>query len=386
MASSPLICAQESSVGLLLARVSHARPAEILESPSVVQYETLWVVRDASGAHIAVTLPDVIVPRKTGFWRLGIAHTCQLDPPSLSRPAGPGMISTGDFAYAVPAEHTPVVRVDYNGESKPCDTENARRVFDESFQLYADERPDEPFQCSWENLWFLTVLPDLVSISYARGNSDNCDSASGHHSRWRNWVQSPDDLLSPHDPTQPHKHIPFNQIFGDKGEQAWIRAVTADPCLAEAPQEELDDRTGWSLHHSDGEWHAQAFAQQGLGCGVSAYPRVTVPRSLTHGAPLPVPWLALKKQLPAISDAYVSPSGSILVAILSAQNPERVVSIALFDFSKNKLGSKLLELPAGDVVMTEWATGRFVQSWTDTLTALKSHGLPTVVLEPSSVQ
>jgi hypothetical protein len=390
VAPSAPICAQQPSVGLLLARVSHARGTEVLDSPSVIQYETLWVVRDASGAHIAVTLPDIIEPRKTGFWRLGIAHTCQLTPPSYSSPKGPGTISTQDLAYAVPVERTPVVQL--NAPSPPCDADTAQRVFDDSYRLYAGDSPqppdpNAPSQCGWQNLSFTSVLPDFVSLSYDQGLSENCDPR-GSNSFQKIWVQSPDDPLSALDPTQKYKLIPFGQIFGPVGHRAWVRAVTSESggnsCLADVPKEELDNQTAWSLVHFSGKWVAYAFAQEGRDCAGFGYPKVTVPRSLTHTAPLPIPWPALEKQLPGISDAYLSPSGSILVAIVSAQKPQRVVSITLFDFSENKLGAKLLDLPPGDVVMAEWATGRFVQSWTDTLTALKSHGLPAVVVKPAS--
>jgi hypothetical protein len=77
----PSTTAAPSPVGLLVARMSHARGTEILGSPSVVEYETLWLVRDASGARVVSTLPDVMVPRKDGFWRLGIAHVCHLSAP-----------------------------------------------------------------------------------------------------------------------------------------------------------------------------------------------------------------------------------------------------------------------------------------------------------------
>jgi hypothetical protein len=53
----------------------------------------------------------------------------------------------------------------------------------------------------------------------------------------------------------------------------------------------------------------------------------------------------------------------------------------LFDFSGNKLGAKLLELPAAKIVMAEWATGRFVPSWTKSLSALQAQGLPAVVVK-----
>ena len=87
---------------LLVSRVAHERNPDAAGNASMVAYETLWIVRDSSGAHVAAKLPDIIVPRKSGFWRLGIAHTCQLAPPVSSEASDHGNIRTDDIAYATP--------------------------------------------------------------------------------------------------------------------------------------------------------------------------------------------------------------------------------------------------------------------------------------------
>jgi hypothetical protein len=390
----PSTTAEPSPVGLLVARMSHARRIEILGSPSVVQYETLWVVRDASGARVVSTLPDVIVPRKDGFWRLGIAHVCHLSAPEKGVAADHGSVTTDDMAYASPADRAPQV---IDGNPTPfCDSATAKRLFDDSYQPYAGDDPNPrdpnaPTHCGWQNLWFSSVLPDLVSLSSYSGNSEDCGPHGGRS--WQDaWLQSPDDMASP--AAQPTAHIQFDSVFGSEGHRAWIRAVTAvggptgDSCLSDAPVEELDDQSGWSLVHVAGKWLAYAFAQRGETCSAGGYAKVAVPRTLTHAAPLPVAWTALEKQLPGISDAYLSPSGSTLLAIVSKNDPHPtgspVIAVSVFDFSENKLGAKLIDLPVGDVVMAEWATRRFVQSWTDTLSALQSHGLPAPIVKPAT--
>jgi hypothetical protein len=268
-------------------------------------------------------------------------------------------------------------------------------MFDDSYRPYAGDNPqppapDAPSECGWQNLWFSSVLPDLISVSYYQGLSESCDPRGGNAYQ-QVWVQNPDDPVSSLD--RAHAYIQFDQIFGAEGHRAWIRAVTAsgpsgDSCLADVPREELDDESGWFLLHFYGKWLTYALVQKGRFCAVACYPKVAVPRSLTHAATLPVAWPALEKQLPGISDAYLSPSGSILLAIVSKQNAHprqsQVISVALFDFSGNKLGVKLLELPPGDIVMAEWATGRYVQSWTDSLSTLQSRGLPAPVVRPAT--
>jgi hypothetical protein len=387
----PNAISSSAPLGLLLARVSHQRGTEVLDSPSVVQYETLWIVRDASGARIAATLPDIIVPRKTGFWRIGVAHTCHVTPPSYASPKGPGTLGTEDIAYSVPVEQGPTVQLS-DADSKRCDAATAERVFADDYRLYAGDSPtpldpNAPSQCGWQNIWFSSVLPDMISVSYHQGLSENCDPRGGNTFH-KTWTQSPDDPLSAMNPAENYKFIPFERIFGAEGRRAWNRAVTSgNSCLADAPAESLDDQTGWSLVHFSGKWMAYAFTQQGRDCAAGGYVKVSVPRSLTHAAPLPFPWMELEKQVPNVLDAYVSPGTALVLAVVSKNDPHptgsQVASLALYDLSENKLGAKLLDIPPGEVVMAEWATGRFVQSWTDSLGAVQSRGLAPATVKPA---
>jgi hypothetical protein len=381
----------ESTVGLLLARVAHQRNRDAFGDVSMARYETLWVVRDAAGARVAATLPDIIVPRKSGFWRIGIEHTCQFAPAAKGDARDHGNISTADIPYAVPVGQAPLVELDHPA----CDAQTAKRLFVDSYNPEFVPEPDSehppdanaPSECGWANRWFESVLPDLISVSYFQGVSEICEPQGGNDYK-EIWVQSPEDAFPFVGPAQ--QQIPFDVVFGAAGHRAWIHAVSGgqpegDSCIADNRDEDMQ-QTGWSLKHVDGEWRTHAFAQVGRVCAASGAPKVVVPRTLTHAVPLPMPWAALEKQLPGISDAYVAPGASVLLAIQSTKNDpvsdeSQSVAVGLFDFSGNKIGAKLLELPATKIVMAEWATGRFVQSWTESLSVLQTQGLPAVVVK-----
>ena len=382
----------ESPVGLLLAHVVHERNPDAFGDISMVRYETLWIVRDASGAHIAAKLPDIIVPRKSGFWRMGIEHTCQFTPaPKKDDQDNHGNISTADVPYAVPVGQAPVVELEFPA----CDSNTAERLFDDAYNPEFVPDPDSehppdpnaPSECGWANRWFGSVLPNLVSVSYFQGVSEVCDPQGGN-TYTEIWVQSPDDPFPFVGPAP--QQIPFDVLFGAVGHRAWIHAVSGgqpegDSCISDNPNEDMQ-QTGWSLKHAHGEWRTQAFVQVGRVCAASGDPKVVVPRSLTHAIPLPITWTALETQLPGISDAYVPPGASVLLAVQSKKSNTNfeeppIVSVALFDFSGNKLGAKLLDLPPTQIVMAEWATGRFVQSWTESLSALQSRGLPAATIK-----
>jgi hypothetical protein len=381
-ASAPT--ARAPSLGLLLARVAHERNRDAFGDVSTVRYETLWIVRDASGAHVSATLPDILVPRQSGFWRIGIEHTCQLTA-AKDDANNHGNISTADIPYAVPVGQAPVIEIDH----PLCDPQTAKRLFDDSYNPESVPDPDSehppdanaPSECGWANRWFATVLPDLISVSYFQGVSESCEPQGGNDYK-EIWVQSPEEPFPLLGPAQ--QQIPFAAVFGAAAHRAWIRAVSGgrsegDSCIADNPEEDMQ-QTGWSLKHFRGEWHTHAFAQVGRVCAASGDPKVIVPRTLTQAIPLPIPWAALEKQLPGISDAYLAPGGSALLAIQSEKGDPvtdqgETIAVALFDFSGNKLGAKLLDLPPAKIVMVQWATGRFVPSWTESVSALQAQRL-----------
>jgi len=382
--------ASSSSLGLLLAYVSGQRHPEGIDIPSSVQYKTLLIVSDASGVRIVATLPDVIVPRKTGFWRVGIEHTCQLAPAGLYDERDHGAVKTQDIAYAVPVDKPPIVEVQY----PPCDSDTAKRVADDSYIAWPSDRSSYN-ECGGLHLWFKSVLPDLISISASE--VDLCLRRGGHSYAER-WVQNPENPMAPFFETWHVDSIPsntkirFDHLFGPVGHDAWVRAVSplqdaaGEACQQDDPS--VMQQTGWNLEHGQGQWRTAAYVNVDGSCEGIGHPEISVPRSLTHAISLPIPWSALEKQLSGISDAYFSPTGSVVLAVKSAPGPasneSHVTSVGLFDFSGGKISRKLLDLPSGDIVMAEWSTGRIVKDWTDALTALQTRGLSAPVAKLKS--
>src|SRR5258708_3736590 len=125
----PPAVASPSTTGLLLARVAHNRGTDAADDTSMVRYQTLWIIRDASSAHIVASLPDIIVPRKTGFWRVGVEHACQVNPPAGDDRKDFSSVTTEDYGYAVPVEQTPTVETQFAA----CDLLTAKRLFDDSY-------------------------------------------------------------------------------------------------------------------------------------------------------------------------------------------------------------------------------------------------------------
>jgi len=375
--------ASSGKVGVLVGFSSDAGLSRGKDGATVSRYETWWIVRDDSGARVTSKLPDIVLPRKDGFWRLGIQATCQFRARDKGDADDHGEIVTEDIEYAVPIGQTPKILMEYPA----CDAATAARVLSPTYDPYSATSSANPAaECRWKTKSFMSVLPDVASTYASEGVRESCDPHQ--HEEYSAHAQNPDDLRS---------DIPFGKMFGDKGNAEWSRAIGAELAkdrsnCSDAPPPETG---GWYLAHGEGRWRAVALVQWGpytADCVFSANAKVSVPRALTHAAPLSIPWVELEKELPGVSDAYVSPDGSLLVAIQSTENAAnhqwRVSSVGVFEFSGNKVGAKLLDLPRADIVMVEWAGGPYVDKWTDELSGFEKRGLPrpsvTVVANPDS--
>jgi hypothetical protein len=186
----------------------------------------------------------------------------------------------------VPIGQAPKLALEYPA----CDAATAKRALDANYDPYAGTSDENaPAECQWEKKSFMSVLPDLVSTYVSEGVRESCDPHQ--HEEYSAHGQSPDDLQA---------DIPFGKMFGEKGSSEWARVIRAElakdqSSCSDAPPPEAG---GWYLEHSEDRWHAVALMQWGpytADCVFSANAKVSVPRTLTHAAPLSVPWAELEK-------------------------------------------------------------------------------------------
>ena len=71
--------------------------------PPPSSYRTLLITFRYGKAQLAADLPDLIVPRKDGFWRVGTLHK-----------GPPGKYQAQDFVYAAPARAVPHATGEYH--------------------------------------------------------------------------------------------------------------------------------------------------------------------------------------------------------------------------------------------------------------------------------
>ncbi|ACL76589.1 hypothetical protein [Ruminiclostridium cellulolyticum] len=87
-----------------------------------------------------------------------------------------------------------------------------------------------------------------------------------------------------------------------------------------------------------------------------------VPSKLIHYDEMNIPWNEIKSRLPWTRDAYMSPNKDILI-LASGEN-----IIVYTVQNKNTINKQLLKIPilkGESIIMTEWATGKYADLWSE---------------------
>jgi hypothetical protein len=315
--------------------------------PSGGSLRTVWIPLDqVSGAPRieTVEMPDLLIPRRSGFWQAGLVITCTEDPIEdfEGKPLGIEA-SVADHLWSTPVGRRPQVSIPPEERVGPCKTRAAQRCENDSrARIY----------------W---VWPDLVSLDL--GERTEC----GVHPDWepRFTVRSLDSLDKP---------LTVMEVLGATAEASFrsaqqtgereFRAAWKGECEAEPFQSDL-----WYVERKDGDWKAIGWnkAHRLCGNGFDFEPRVDL-SSMTGRTGDASKWRQMKTRMLKIVDAHFSPAGSwVLVAtdnqlmiFPNAQSNKPVVTLPLAKFEKP--------------IMVEWATGRNVSRWTDEVRRLRSQG------------
>lgn len=122
------------------------------------------------------------------------------------------------------------------------------------------------------------------------------------------------------------------------------------------------DYTNFTIKRIEGKWTlvgkilSSDFTKDGVDYKLSINPS----KKILNYDTLLIPWKDLKGRFPFIEDAYTSPNGRIAIIIFS--NKLFVYELEDGNIKGNPLAS--IELNEGEsVIMSEWATGAYVDSW-----------------------
>ena len=310
------------------------------------RYRTLWITRDGGGVRVAASGPDLIVPRRSGFWRVCLVSGRGPTEYGMSEwdslVAAPATARRGDCAAPADTAATPD-----EGDSSCRSTEEVEILFlgTDAVSLETHEESDCGAHPSGGTTVTLMTLEGDSAIDITRRLSP-----AQRSTLIRATLRA------------------ANREFADLG-----RADTAD---SESEGADADEglhfrvQKEWGVERGAGRWQlaGNAYCSPYVGCGDGprrfSIPGLAPPPSVTGPDVLVPPLAAIRAGYPRVTDAVASPRGDLLVAVGGD-------SLLVFAPRAGKLGTPvLLVAGAGRIVMAQWAIGRFVPIWTERLTAL----------------
>jgi hypothetical protein len=347
------VWAQQSGVLLGIAGPSTAEGSDTQDFATVhePQYQTLWIARDAAGTlKVLSTLPELIVPRRDGFWHVGVKQVCEFENKNES---------LRQVVWAAPVAKPGEVE-----QTTPCTTHKPEDYAPPYGR--AEEDMDKISQCGVQLVNILYLSPELISTSSYSGQSEDCEPRGGHYS-----LEYSVRAFASSEP------VGFGQLLGATAKLAYARALPKqgkDDAGNDCGQPSAADDTRWRIAHAHGRWHPYAHLDMGyFGCAADAPIRMLLPASLTGDAPSPISWELLHTKLPGAADFYLSPGGDLLIA--AAHDDTR-----FYELRAGVPGKLLLKLPPGGIVMAQWATGTHLREWTEQFAKLAQQPLPAPVI------
>jgi hypothetical protein len=223
--------------------------------------------------------------------------------------------------------------------------------------------------CGYEHLAITFVSPDFVAVSRVKGQSEECEPR-GYHSYASATVRRLDSIDTP---------IGYASVAG-----AWARPSVLRQAEPDSGCHDLDfsDLSGelsdWLIERRAGRWQARTFFQPGLAdCMYTNEIQQLLPLAATGHDTLVMPWTSIVAAVPQATDAFSSPAADMLVVVAPGE-------LQIFEVRRRSLGQKLVTVPAGQVVMIQWALGRNVARWTTALSQIAASPLRKPVTQSSS--
>lgn len=345
--------AQTSGV-LIGFRASPAAP------DSEARYRTLWIAGSSRSAH-TVSVPDLLVPRQDGFWRMGVVGTCgdgngdsQIDQLWTARVTE--RVKLSQECPTVPASSLPFAGATDSSERARLDTTEV--------------------VCSVRTVDIDFVNGRYVSVSEMSGQTEECEPRGDrfyYSHAVKEWEG--DSLLT------------FGRVAGVAGDSAFARAARL--AVDSAPKEECGDFisdaesraeranaiSDWYIARGRGRWRAGVSRSiYGSPCSFDAPIDLPLPASFTGHDHLQPGWRVIERAVPAAVDAMTSPAGDLVIVL----TPD---SLFAYSSNGNTLGARLLAMPfrRDRVVMVEWALGKSAARWDREIARLRPTLLPVAV-------
>lgn len=354
-------------VGALCAPSALAQSGVLIGVSTPTGYETLWVVRDASPP-LRATIPELLVPRPDGWWRLGTTPIC-----STGGPEGQWM----EVLWRARADSTPVI-------SEICHElprgELPLPIYAED-SAAADSARKELVRCSWSKIQINFVSPEYLAVGEQSGQTEECEPRGGR------WYQSyyvsrfnGDSSLALAELSSPRVDSVGRVALSTAAKELAKDEVCASIVEGFDVAELLEIGAAWYPSRFGGRWMPVLVEQLGTGeCQLHPIVDIALDTELTGHDVLRPSWTALSKHIKGLTDAFGSPGGDMVIV-------RAMDSLFVHLGGREKLGRRVGAVPFSgrQIVMLQWATGRNVARWDREIEAMVKRGLPSpkVVLPP----
>ena len=330
-------------------------------------YRTAWIVFSANDARVAVTVPDIIVPRSTGFWRLGSTVACEFSGESQQD-------ASREIIWQSPVEKTPVFN-----QGPPCKSHKSAipdQVEEEENAAPADSSGAQVPLCSVETASILFVSPTHLAERF--NDYDRCDPRGGRDTT-RNDVRALDNPAP----------VSLSDLFGAaaaksyrSAEQKGFAENSKDYNCPE-PDDERFDLKSWGISHRRGAWAPMASLNQWMGeCVYSYQMDLTLPKAITAEVSKAEHWKSFAAAVPHLEDFFVSPLGDYALVLVSAKDFDH--HLYAYSIQNGVPAKRLAEIPWDNynsyfIVMAQWSSAKYVPQWTSAIQKIQSQPLPTAV-------
>jgi hypothetical protein len=345
-----------------------APPGRLTDSAShPLRYQTLWIVRDAARP-IRATIPDLLVPRADGWWRVGTVAIC---------PTGGPPNEDVEVLWRARADSTPVV-TELCHEVPRGDLPLLMHAEDSAA---ADSARRELVRCSWSEIQVKFLSPEHMAVGETTGQTEECEPRGGR------WYQSyytsrfhGDSSLALAELAGPRADSLGRIALSRVAREVAPEDLCTNILEGYQPGGLIDGGGAWYPSRDRGRWAPVLFEQVGTAdCQLHATVEASLPRAFTSHDGLRPPWTALAKRIPALQDAFASPNGDLVIAKVRD-------SLLVYFADGRELSRRIAAVPlsAGEIVMIQWATGRHVARWNEEIATMMRRGLhaPRIVPPP----
>lgn len=273
------------------------------------KYRTIWIASENKSLDRIYGMEDLFLPRKTGFWKVGVDKTDENSKESL-------------YAYSINKE--------------PVETESLQEI-------------KEIAKNSVNTIVY--IGNDYISLEYVE------DFPAG-----KTGLET-----LPIDNMRSDNSIKISDITGENGKQIFYESATKEFSSDRNVESEYLDikpnEESFGLARKNGHWIMKGrlnFLEGNKDVYKDFNIKIIPPKELVLYDELAVSWNAIKLKVPDAVDAFTSPNEDIALIF----TPNKILTYAI---EKGKLAKKpLRELELNDsetVVMAEWATGKYVDRW-----------------------